>query len=424
MTDGNARAVLRALFDESIDAVSAQTCLKPHLPTTDFRGRTVIVAAGKAAAEMAAVASTHFEDTIEGLVVYPIGYSVDGARLAPKLEVIEAGHPVPNDNSLKAANRALELARQLGPKDRLISLISGGGSALLACPTQGVTLDDKRAITKALLFSGASIAEMNCVRKHLSQIKGGRLAQIAAPACVHTFLICDIPGDNLALIASGPTLPDTQTRQQAREIVLRYKIAAPPSIWAALDKSVDEAPNPDDPIFRANTAIITACASDAFARAKEVARCESRDVLFLGDALEGPAYELGQAHAKLALAKQQSGAQGFILSGGETTVTLSPATVGRGGRNLEYALALAITLGGAKDIFALACDSDGIDGTSDAAGAIVTPTTLVRAVELGLDPQACLDNHQSHIFFETLGDLVVTGPTRTNINDFRAILIA
>jgi glycerate 2-kinase len=418
---------LRGLFEASLAAVSASTCLPAHLaahlPDVQFDGRTTVIAVGKAAAEMAAVAVAHFGPDVTGLAVYPPGHSVEEERLGPGLVCIEAGHPVPNLASLEAATRALEIANDLGPCDRLIALISGGGSALLALPAQGVSLAEKQLLTKSLLASGASISDMNCVRKHLSQIKGGRLALAAAPSTVHTFLISDIPGDDPALTASGPTLPDILTLSDARSILANLQLDIPPSIVAALTDPANETPKIYDAAFAHNTTIITARASDAFGAAVALAQEDGVEVAFLGDTLEGPARGLGKAHAELALGNNVSSQRKLILSGGETSVTLSGNHGERGGRNLEYLLALAIGLNGAAGIFAIACDTDGIDGSSYAAGAIITPTTLARAAALGLDAKSCLESHQSHLFFETLGDLIVTGPTRTNVNDFRAILI-
>lgn len=411
---------LRTLFEASVSAVSAANCLKPSLPDVSWSGRTFIIAAGKAAAEMAAVASTDYGPELEGLVVYPPGHGVEASRLGQRLETLEAGHPMPNRASMMAASRALEIAHSLEDGDCLIALISGGGSALLALPATGVTLEDKRALTKALLASGASIRDMNCIRQHLSQIKGGRLALAAAPAHVQTFVVSDIPGDDPSLIASGPTLPASSSLAHARDILAAFDITVPPSIAAALSDPANEVP-----IVETSNVVIVASAASAFDFACKAGARAGFSIMFLGDALEGEARDLGREHGLLALERQRGGVATLILSGGETTVTLQEdsARTGRGGRNLEYLLSLAICLDGAAGIFALACDTDGIDGGSHAAGAIITPNTLRHASARGFDAKTCLENHQSHDFFDCLGDLIVTGPTRTNVNDFRAVLV-
>jgi glycerate 2-kinase len=416
------RSMLRGLFDLAVDTVSAQRCLPQHLPPPATTGRTCIIAVGKGAAEMAAVACQHFGPGVDGLVVTRHGHGVAEGRLPSTLSVIEAGHPVPDSQSASAAIAALELANGLGPRDRLIALISGGGSALLTMPVSGVTLADKQAATKALLRSGATISEINCVRKHLSLIKGGRLAVAAAPARVHTLAISDIPGDDPSFIASGPTVADTTTLADAREIIARYGLDLPASIHVALDDPTNETPPADAFGLAGSDIVVVATARDALEAAAGKAISLGYAVTDLGDHHQAEARHLGAGHASLARRLCGDGNGRVILSGGETTVTVS-GTGGRGGRNLEYLLSLAIHLDGAPGISAIACDTDGIDGTQNNAGAIITPDTLARAKVLGLDAQACLAQHDSYGFFSALGDLVITGPTRTNVNDFRAILL-
>lgn len=413
---------LLQLFDVAIKAVSAQTCLARHLPTEIFSGRTCVIAVGKAAAEMAVVAAQHFGPNIEGLVVTRHGHGVAPDLLPKSLTVIEAGHPVPDAQSGQAAQLAMSLARSLGPQDRLIALVSGGGSALLAMPADGVTLADKQAVTKALLKSGATITEMNCVRKHLSKIKGGRLAVAAAPARVCTYMISDIPGDDPSQIASGPTVADASTLADARAIIERFNLQLPPSVASALSNAINETPPTDALGLAGSDAILVATARDAFLAASSAAASMGYRVTDLGDHLQAEAKHLGADHAILARRFLTEGERQVILSGGETTVTVTD-TSGRGGRNLEYLLSLAIHLDGLAGVSAIACDTDGIDGTEDNAGAIIDATTLIRAQHLGMDARTYLAEHRSYDFFKALGDLVITGPTRTNVNDFRAILI-
>jgi len=407
------RRLLRDLFDTAVHAVSAEGCLPAALDGWQCEGRTLVIAVGKAAAAMAAVAAARLPGTVSGLVVAPPGHHGAPHLLPEAFETIEAGHPVPNSGSLAAAERALALARELGPKDRLLALISGGGSALLALPAASIGLVEKAAVTRALLRSGAAIGEMNIVRKHLSRIKGGRLAHAAAPAMVTTLLISDIPGDDPAMIASGPTVGDSTSLADARRILDRYVPDAPSDVRAALADPANETPD-----IAASDVRIVARAADAFTATAQVAAARGLKVVLLGDDLEGEARSLGAEHA--ALARQADEPQ-LILSGGETIVRVVNRA-GRGGRNVEYLLGLALALDGAPGIWALACDTDGIDGTEDNAGALLTPDSLARARALGLDPQEMLDTNRAYDFFAALGDLVVTGPTRTNVNDFRAIL--
>lgn len=415
------RVLLRALFDEAVAAVSAERTIPRDLGPSR-PGRTVIVAIGKGAAAMASVAASRMSGPVEGLVITRHGHSGPPHALPAGIEVIEAGHPVPDDESLVAAERAMETARGLGPRDRMLALISGGGSALMALPVEGVSLRDKQMVTQALLRSGATIAEINSVRKHLSRVKGGRLAVAAAPAQVTTLIISDIPGDDLSFVASGPTVADHTTLEMAREIVERYAIDAPANVIAALENPDNETPPSDALGLAGGDVRVIAVARDALSAARRLAESQGFRVTDLGDNLQAEARHLGAGHAALSKRLAADGQARVILSGGETTVrVVNPA--GRGGRNLEYLLGLAIALDGAPRIHAIACDTDGIDGTEDNAGGIVTPDTLDRARALGLDPQAMLNANDAYGFFEKLGDLVVTGPTRTNVNDLRAILI-
>jgi hydroxypyruvate reductase len=403
------RDLLRAMFDAAVAAADPARCVPPHLPAPP-RGRTYVVAIGKAAAAMAKAVEERWTGRLSGIAITRYGHGLPCRRI----EVVEAGHPLPDESGLAAAQRALAGAEALGPDDLLLALISGGGSALLALPARGVSLADKQALTRTLLASGATIGEINCLRKHLSAVKGGRLAAAAAPARVATLAISDVPGDDPAIIASGPTVPDPTTLADARAIVAKYAIDLPPAIASALADPANETPKPKDPV----DIRVVARPRDSLEAAGEVACARGYEPVLLGDALEGEARELGAAHARLA------GRPGpcVLISGGETTVTLRTAT-GRGGRNAEYLLALAIALAGRPGVHAIACDTDGIDGSEDNAGAVVGPDSLARARAAGVDPAACLARHDAYGFFAALGDLVTTGPTRTNVNDFRAVLV-
>ena len=388
-------------------------------------GRLVLIAAGKAAAEMMRLAQRWYTGVraIEGLAVTRHGHLPAGGTGWPAIELIEAGHPCPDKNSVRAAERALDIARGLGAGDRLLVLLSGGGSSLLAAPAPGIALADKQDLTRALLRSGATIEEINCVRKHISRIKGGRLAVAAYPAEVTTWIISDIPGDDPSSVASGPTVADRTSLREAREILARYAIAVPDPIAAALRDPTNETPALDAPGLAGADTVVIAKARDALEAAGACARSLGYRVTNLGDRLQGEAREVGAAHAAAARALAGKGIRRAIISGGETSVTVTNAN-GRGGRNMEYLLALAIALDGTRGIHAIACDTDGIDGTDDAAGAIVTPDTLARARAAGLDAAEHLARNDAYLFFKGLGDLVVTGPTLTNVNDFRAILIS
>jgi hydroxypyruvate reductase len=440
-------AFLRALFDAAVAAADPARLLPGRLPPPPA-GRTVVVGAGKAAGVMAAAVEREWHGPLEGLVVTRYGHGLPCERV----EVVEAAHPVPDAAGRAAAGRILELVRGLSADDLLICLISGGGSALLALPALGVTLEDKRVVSEALLRSGATITEMNCVRKHLSAIKGGRLAAAAHPAHVVTYLISDVPGDDPSVIASGPTVPDPTTFGEALEVLARYGIDGPATVRehlrAGVAGEIEETPKPGDPTFTSDELVVLATAADALEAAAGCARAAGVTPLLLGNDLEGEACDLGGAHAALAIACARGGERALValreavvrgsahlldpvffvpqaplvmLSGGETTVTVRGA--GRGGRDTEYLLGLALALDGHPAVSALAADTDGIDGSEDNAGAFVTPDTLMRSREAGVDPLAALAANDAYGLFAALGDLVVTGPTRTNVNDFRAVLI-
>ncbi|RIA45510.1 glycerate 2-kinase [Hephaestia caeni] len=420
--DESVRAFARSLFDEAVAAVSAERCVPPAIGDGPINGRTLMIALGKAGAAMASEAAKRLQGPVTGLVITRHGHSGPPHDLPADFEVIEAGHPVPDDESLYAARRALALASALGHSDRLLMLVSGGGSALLALPVPGISLADKQIVTQALLRSGATIGEMNSVRKHLSLIKGGRLAVAAAPAQVETLIISDVPGDDPSFVASGPTVADTTTLAMAREIVARYAFDIPSNVIAALDDPANETPPYDALGLAGGTVRVIAVARDALNAARRLAEGRGYKVMDLGDHLQAEARHLGAGHAALARRVAADGQKRVILSGGETTVRVTNRD-GRGGRNLEYLLGLALALEGAPRIYAIAGDTDGIDGTEDNAGAIVTPDTLARAGAAGLDARAMLDSNNAYGFFDALGDLVVTGPTRTNVNDLRAIVI-
>lgn len=413
--------MLRKLFDSAVASVSAARVMPRTLPIPQH-GRLAVIAVGKAAAAMAEIALDRMPKPMATLVVSRHGHMVGKLVGRPGVELIEAGHPYPDANSIRAAEQALEIAESLEAQDHLLVLLSGGGSALLAAPTHGITLSDKQAATRALLESGATIAEINCVRKHLSRVKGGRLALAAGPAQVTTFVISDVPGDDASFVSSGPTVPDHTTLEMAREILRKYGIPTPAAVLTALEDPANETPPADSLGLAGVETIIIARARDALSAAGHEAAAAGFVVTDLGDQLQAEARHLGASHAALARRLSVDGKARAIISGGETTVTVQNPR-GRGGRNLEYLLGLAIALDGAPGISALACDTDGIDGTEDAAGAMVVGDTLERAKLLGLDAAEHLRTNNAYLFFAALGDLVVTGPTRTNVNDFRVILV-
>jgi hydroxypyruvate reductase len=424
----NARPFLEELFRVAVAAAHPSTCLAPHLPAPPAGGRLIVLAAGKAAGSMSEVAEQHYLDTLKmprgqlaGLAVTRHGY----ARPTRVLPVIEAGHPVPDQASLDGAGRALALADGAREGDLVLVLMSGGASANWIAPVAGLALAEKQAVTRALLKSGAAIGEMNTLRKHLSRIKGGRLAARAHPARVVTLAISDVPGDDPAVIGSGPTVPDPSTLADARAIAAHRRLDLPAAAVRALADPANESPKPGDPIFAHTEYRLVARPADAFAAVQAKITAAGYEPIFLGDRVEGEAREVAAAHARLAREVQAAGRRAVILSGGELTVTLRGN--GRGGPNQEYALALAAALAGAPGIAALAGDTDGTDGgrgaADDPAGALVDETTAARAASCGLDPAAFLADNDSTGFFARLGDLLAPGPTATNVNDFRAIVV-
>ena len=414
------RTLLRRMFDAAIASAQPALCLPPHLPAPP-KGRTIVIGAGKASAAMARALEDHWPGPLEGLVLTRYGYEVPCERI----EIAQAAHPVPDEAGLLASRRIAERVTGLTEDDLVIALISGGGSSLLVAPAPGLTLDDKRAVNAALLASGATISEMNCVRRHLSALKGGRLGALCHPARVLTLVISDVPGDDPRDIASGPTVADPTTCADALAIVDRYRMAVPDAVRRRLASGAGESIKPGDPrLARGELRMITA-PQVALEAAAKVARDAGLAAHILGDSLEGEARDLGKAMAgiarQVALRGQPFDAPCVLLSGGETTVMVRGT--GRGGRNVEFLLSLAVALDGLAGVHAIAGDTDGVDGAEEIAGAHVTPDTLARAWALGINPRTSLDANDGHGFFRALGDSVVTGPTLTNVNDFRAILV-
>jgi hydroxypyruvate reductase len=422
------RQFLKGLFDIAVAAAHPAHCLPPHLPEPPRSGRLVVLAAGKAGAAMAEAAERHYldggglsADRIAGLAVTRHGYG----RPTRHIRVIEAGHPVPDAAGLAGTLETLALADTAGPDDLVLVLMSGGASANWIAPAAGLSLTEKQALTRALLASGASISEINGVRKHLSRIKGGRLAERISPARVVTIAISDVPGDDPAVIGSGPTVADPTTLAEARATIARHRLDVPDVVTKALADPANETPKPGDAIFANSSFILASRPADMFDKAEAAVRAAGYDCILLGDRVEGEARDVAAEQARFALSLRAQGKRAVILSGGELTVTIRGK--GRGGPNQEYALALAIALNGAAGLAALAGDTDGIDGgggkADDPAGAFIDSTTLSRARTLGLDPAAFLDANNSTEFFEKLGDLLKPGPTCTNVSDFRAILV-
>jgi len=429
----NPRALLRHLFDIAVQRALPLHNTAAHLPKPP-EGRTVVLGAGKAGGAMAHAVEALWPASapLSGLVVTRYHHTpLRPEGLNQRIEVVEASHPVPDAAGLAAAQRILQLAQGLTKDDLVLCLISGGGSSLLALPCDGLTLENKQRINQQLLESGANILEMNTVRKHLSAIKGGRLAAACAPAQVVTLTISDVPGDDVSVIASGPTVADASTCAEALEVLRRYAIDVPAAVRAQLESGALETPKPGDACFTGHTTQLIATPQQSLDAASQAARALGLNAYILSDEIEGESREVGKVHAALArstvLGRSSFQKPCVILSGGETTVTIKPRTPGqpkgRGGRAGEFCMGLAQALNGMPGVWALAADTDGIDGVEDNAGALVTPDTLARAAEKGLKLADHLARNDAYTFFEALGDLVVSGPTHTNVNDFRAVLI-
>ncbi len=412
--------LLKSMFAAAVEAASPSVCVPSHLPTPP-KGKTVVIGAGKAGGAMAKAVEDHWDGPLEGLVVTRYAHGLP----TEQIEVIEAGHPVPDAAGREAATRILKMVEGLTEDDLVLCLISGGGSALLAMPAEGVSLEDKQAINKALLRSGATIGEMNSVRKHLSAVKGGRLAMAAAPARVVSLMISDVPNDDPSIIASGPTVADPSSGADAIAILKKYDIDIPDNVRAVLEDAANETPKPGDPRLANVENIMIATPQDSLEAAAKVAQEAGYTPMILSNCIEGEASDVALVHAGIARQVAEFGqpakAPCVLISGGETTVTVKGN--GRGGRNAEFLLALTVALEGHEGIYALAADTDGIDGTEDNAGAILTPDSLERAAAKGVSAKDYLADNNGYNFFSAIGDLVVTGPTRTNVNDFRAILI-
>ncbi len=422
------RTLLRAMFDAAVTAAHPSHCLPPHLPAPPANGRIILLAAGKAAGSMTRVAESFYReryglgpDRLTGLAVTRIGYGEPTAFM----RVVEAGHPVPDEAGLAATRETLALAASAGEDDLVLVLLSGGGSANWIAPAGGLTLADKQAVTRALLRCGADIGEINTVRRRLSDIKGGRLAKLAAPARVLTLAISDVPGDEPGVIASGPTVPDPTTREDALAVIRKYALDIPEPVRRRLDDPASETPKPGDPAFARAEFVMVAKPADGVRAASALAAKAGYEVIDLGADVEGEARDVAAAHARIALDAAASGKRIAVISGGELTVTVRGN--GRGGPNQEYALGLAAALEGAAGLSAVSGDTDGTDGgagkADDPAGAYVDSGTLARAAIRGLDPAEHLSNNDATSFFEAIGDLLTPGPTGTNINDLRAILV-
>jgi hydroxypyruvate reductase len=413
------RELLEAMFRAAVEAALPSLCVPANLPPRP-KGRTIIIGAGKASGAMAKAVEDSWDGPLEGLVVTRYGYRVPTTRL----EVVEAAHPVPDAAGREAAKRIFDLVQGLTKDDLVLCLISGGGSALLALPPEGLTLEDKQAVNKALLKSGATISEMNTVRKHLSAIKGGRLAAAASPAKVVALMISDVPGDDPSIIASGPTVVDPSTNADALGIIEKYSIEIPKAVRERL-RNADETPKPGDYRLAFVENIMIATPQASLDAAAEVARRAGVTPVILGDSIEGESRDVALVHAGIArqcaMRGQPEAPPCVLISGGETTITLKGK--GKGGRNTEFLLALAIALNGMEGIYAVAGDTDGVDGSEDNAGALIDPTTLARAAKAGINAKAMLADNDPWNFFNKIGDLLVTGPTLTNVNDFRAVLI-
>jgi glycerate 2-kinase len=415
-----ARRLLNAMFQAAVAAAMPDKRVPLFLPEKP-KGRTIVVGAGKASAAMAQAFERAWGAPVEGLIVTRYGHAVPCANI----EIVEAAHPVPDEAGTNATRGMLDMMRGLTEDDLVVALVSGGGSALLSLPAPGITEEEKRAVNRALLACGAPISEMNCVRKHLSAIKGGRLAAAAFPARVMSLVISDVPGDDLAAVASGPTVADPTTFAEARAIIAKYGISVPETVARHLAAAADETPKPGSPQLSRAQATLIASPQLSLEAAAETALNAGITPLILGDAIEGEAREVGFVMAGIARQVRRFGqplpAPCVLISGGETTVTVRGP--GAGGRNVEFLMALALKLNGAPGIHALAADTDGVDGAREVAGAFIAPDTLPRARALGIDPWDALEKNDGHGFFGALNDQIVTGPTLTNVNDFRAILV-
>ena len=422
--DVTARAALRGIFDAAVASADPRVVLARHLPAKPQRGRVVVVGAGKSAAVMAAAVEAAWPDLpLSGVVVTRYGHGHPTSHI----EVLEASHPVPDIAGAVAARRILDAVQGLSAEDVVLFLVSGGGSSLTTLPAEGLTLEDLMAVNRALLASGATIGEMNCIRRHLSAFSGGRVAVAAHPARVVTLAISDVPGDDPTAIASGPTVPDPTTFAEARALVAHYRMRLPDAVTGHLARAAEESPKPGDPRLGEPDYRFIATPQMALEAAAEAGRALGLTPLILGDALEGEARELGRALAGIARGAARHAhpvrPPALLLSGGETTVTIGAEGAGRGGRNTECLLGCALALDGHAGVWALMGDTDGIDGSEENAGAIATPDTLARARAASLDPRGLLARHDSHGLFHRLGDLVTTGPTLTNVNDIRAIIV-
>ncbi len=414
------RAFLKRLFEAAVAAALPERSIGAHLPEPP-KGRTVVIGAGKGAAQLAQALERAWDGPLSGVVVTRYGYGVPCERI----EVLEAAHPEPDAAGLEATRRLFAAVEGLGPDDLVIALIAGGGSALLPCPPDGMTLEDEIAVNRALLASGAPISEMNALRKHLSGIKGGRLAAAAHPARVASLIVSDIPGDDPALVASGPTVPDPVGPDAARDVVRRYGLDLPEAARAHLASDAASAPDPADPAFARDTVTVIASSAVSLEAAAAAAEAEGVPAVILSDAVEGEAREVARVHAAIAREVAMRGRPFakpvVLLSGGETTVTLRGK--GKGGRNGEFALSFALSVEGLDGITALVADTDGIDGSEDNAGGIVDGGTAGRVRAAGGDPRELLAGNDAWTALDLAGDLLVTGPTGTNVNDFRAVLV-
>ncbi len=423
---GTPEILLRKMFDSAVNVASPKLSLRHHLPPRP-KGRTIIVGAGKAAAAMAQAVEAEWEEIgqageLEGLVITRYGHSLETRWV----EVVEAAHPVPDAAGVSAAGRILEFVTGLGSDDLVLCLLSGGGSALLTLPIQGISLDEKRAVTQSLLNCGATISEINSVRKHLSAIKGGRLAVAAYPAQTVTLAISDVPGDDPAIIASGPTVADPSTLADANYVIEKYQIKLPSAAKMVLARESSETPQAGDPLLQRARVRLIVTPQEALEAAAKVAREAGVTPIILSDSIEGESRDVAQVHAaiarQIAERDQPWSAPCVLLSGGETTVTINGN--GSGGPNSEFLLSLMLSLDGASGIYALACDTDGIDGSEENAGAIIGPDTLATSLKKNMAPAKFLANNDAYTFFSAIDSLIITGPTHTNVNDFRAVLIA